>query len=87
MNTDEYACLPEGSICESCVYCITRLIEPLDEEAWEIYIENDDESSVFIHACCMVLDIDLHDHVVRGCNKFDDGGEGNPFFNNKFLNG
>jgi hypothetical protein len=82
-----FACLPEGSIFVSCSYCITRLIEPLDDESWDIYIQEDDESGVFVHASCMVLDIDLHDHVVRGCNKFDDGEEFNPFFNNKFLNG
>lgn len=83
--SNKLACLPEGSICEGCVYCIARLIEPLDEEAYEIYVQEDEDSDVFIHACCIMLDIDLHDHIVRECNKYDDGDIENPFLNNKFL--
>lgn len=81
------ACLPEGSICEECIYCISRIIEPLDDEAYEIYVQEDEDSNVFVHTCCIILDIDLHDHVVRACNKYDDGTDENPFLNNKFLKG
>lgn len=87
MDTEEYVCLPEGSICESCIYCITRLIEPLDDEAYEIMTQEDIENNIFVHACCMLLDIDLHDHVVKGCNQYECNIEDNPFLNNKFLNG
>lgn len=85
MKADELACLPEGSICENCVHCITRIIEPLDEESYEIYVQEDEESNIFVHACCILLDIDLHDHVVRGCNKYEEKKVGNPFLKNKFL--
>ena len=80
--------LPEGSICESCIYCITRLIEPLDDEGYEIYQHGDEDNNNFIHASCIMLDIDLHDHIVRACNKYDNGRSGggkNSIFNNKFL--
>lgn len=87
MNSDELACLPDGSICEDCIYCIARVIEPLDNEAFEIYIQEDPDSNIFVHVCCIILDIDLHDHVVRECNKYDDGSNENPFLNNKFLKG
>lgn len=86
MDAEEYTCLPKGSICESCIYCILRVIEPLDGDAWEIYVQEDENSDIFIQASCMVLDIDLHDHVVKACNKFDDGTDGgNMFLSNKFL--
>lgn len=89
METNEYVYLPEGSICEDCIYCVARIIEPLDLEDsdWEIYVQedDDDEESVYTHVSCLILDIDLHDHVVRVCNKFDSGN--NPFLNNKFLAG
>ena len=85
MDTDEFACLPDGSICVTCIYCIARLIEPLDDEAYEIYVQDNEDENIFIHACCTILDIDLHDHVVRGCNKYDSGVEGSPFGYNKFL--
>lgn len=90
METDDYVCVPPGSLCENCIYAVFRLIEPLDEGAYELYLfdENNDDG-IFAHACCMVLDIDLHDHIVKGCNKFDDGYDNsdNPFANNKFLRG
>lgn len=80
--------LPEGSICESCIYCIARLIEPLDDEGYEIYQQDDENINVFVHSSCIVLDIDLHDHVVKACNKYDNGQSGggrDVMFGNKFL--
>ena len=85
MKSDELACLPEGSICESCIHFIGRIIEPLDDEAYEIYVQEDEDSNIFVHACCIILDIELHDHVVRVCSKYDDGNTENPFLENKFL--
>jgi len=86
MDMSKFACLPEGSICEKCRFCMSRLIEPLDEEAFEIISQGDDEQTVLVHSLCLMSDIDLNDHVVKVCNKFDDGTGGNPFFANKFLN-
>jgi hypothetical protein len=84
MNLDDYQCVPEGSICENCIYCITRLIEPLDDESWDIYIQ-EAEGAPFTHCRCIVLNMDLHDHIVKDCNYYTEEEVGNPFANNKFL--
>lgn len=85
MDHEDLSCLPEGSVCEACVYCIARIVEPLDDEAFEVYAPgDDDEDSVFIHTCCILLDIGLHDHVVRACSKFKEN-TGNILMENKFL--
>jgi hypothetical protein len=87
MDAEEYACLPEGSMCENCIYCVKRIIEPLDEENWEVMDKEEDGvvENIYVQACCLILDIELHDHIVKACNKFDDGAAGNPFLQNKFL--
>ena len=86
MDIDNYQCVPEGSICEGCVYCVKRLITPLEDSDFEIY-EQETEEDVFVHCQCIVLNIDLHDHIVRACNYYTEEEADNPFFNNKFLGG
>jgi len=78
--------LPTGSICKDCLNCMVRVIEPLDNDAWEIIGETVDGSTALIHCICLASDIDLNDHVVRVCNKFDGVHQPpNPFMVNKFL--
>lgn len=68
--TDAKDSLPDGSICGSCDYFVGRVIVPLDDEAYEIYIQEDPDSNIFVHVSCAILEIDLHDHVVTKCTKF-----------------
>lgn len=62
--------LPKGSLCENCVHCMKRIIEPLDYEAYGLS-EDDEENVIVIQALCLISDVDLADHVVKECNKFD----------------
>jgi len=60
--------LPKETKCLDCVYLIARIIEPLDEEERE---EMEAEDEIFVHASCLLLDIDVHDHIVRECSKYE----------------
>ena len=50
--------LPEESLCKRCRHRICRLVE--FESGEQAY-----------HNSCLLLDIDIHDHVVRSCNRFE----------------
>ena len=63
-------CLPEGSICEGCIHCMIRIIEPLDYEAFGLD-EEDEISSIIVQALCLLSDVDLHDHIVKECSEFE----------------
>lgn len=62
--------LPENSLCRKCAHCMVRVIIPLDYEAYGLQ-ELESEESIIVQALCVVSDVDLHDHIVKECNKFE----------------
>jgi len=68
MIQKDIAGLPKGTKCLDCVYLIARIIEPLDEEEVE---EMEAEDEIFVQTSCLLLDIDVHDHMVRECSKYE----------------
>jgi len=85
-NERDVSYLPEGTICKNCIYCMSRVIEPLDWEAYEEFGINEEENGddIIVQSMCLLSEVELHDHVVRSCNKFEDINS-NIFMKNKFL--
>lgn len=73
-------CLPEETLCKNCTYCMTRVIEPLDYEAYGLD-EEENGNNIIVQALCIISDVDLHDHIVKECNKF----KYNIIMKNEFL--
>lgn len=69
MNSEGGVYLPKGSICENCIYCICRVVEPLNYEVFDM--GEDAKDSIVVQVSCLLLDIDLHDHVTRECSKHE----------------
>jgi len=68
MEQRDIAGLPKGTKCLDCIYLIARIIEPLDEEDIE---DTGAEDEIFVQTSCLLLDIDVHDHMVRECSKYE----------------
>jgi len=82
MKCDNVLCLPEGTKCFDCVYKISRVIEPLDYSDYEEF-EIEEGDTIIQHAC-MLMDIDIHNHVVHECTKYEKEKPG-LFIENRFL--
>lgn len=81
MSPENVMYLPEGSICKDCVYCMLRIIEPLDYREFGLNEEAKDDT--LVQSLCLLSDVDLCDHIVKECSKFESGG--NLLMGNRFL--
>lgn len=74
--------LPKESICNDCIHCMLKIIEPLDYEEFDLNEEA--ESEILVQSFCLLSSVDLHDHIVRKCSHFEHN-EGNLLMGSKFL--
>jgi hypothetical protein len=74
--------LPEGSICENCVYCMRRIIEPLEDSEFDLNEETKD--GIFVQVLCLLSDMDLHDCITRECTQYKKEKPG-LFIENRFI--
>lgn len=83
MNKDPYY----DSICQNCVFCVKRVIIPLDKSDWDMIeedIEDTEEDEAMYHVICSIIGIDL-DHIVLECNKFTAVKGNNIIFNSNVF--
>jgi len=78
MKQKDIACLPKGTKCSDCIYMMARIVEPLEED-----IDSEDDS-IYVQVSCLLLDIDIHDHVVRQCSKHEKN-DPNLLIDHRFL--
>ena len=70
----------DQSLCKKCIYCIKRVVVPIDAEGfenWKVDLTDDEmdalengENIALEHIMCMALSMDLDDHIVLECNRF-----------------
>ena len=85
MNIEDIACLPEGTKCSDCIYMMARIIEPLTSEGENLgLIEVDEDNNVYVQVSCLLLDMDIHDHIVKECSKYEKA-EANLLIDHRFL--
>lgn len=83
---DIASCLPKGTKCCDCIYLIARIIEPVDLDKEELgFIEFSEDSNIYVHVACLLLDVDIHDHIVKECSKYEKA-EPNLLIDHRFLN-
>lgn len=74
--------LPKGSICKDCVYCMVKIIEPLDYS--DFGLDEETKNDTLVQTLCLLSKEELHDHITRECSKFEAIGS-NLLMGNKFL--